>query len=42
VEASPPKHPALVLVREQLAGYERIYVSPHRLAQLFRRKGLTT
>jgi hypothetical protein len=42
VEASPPNHPALVLVREQLAGYERIYVSPHRLAQLFRRKGLTT
>jgi hypothetical protein len=40
VEASPPNHPALTLVRDQLAGYERIYVSPNRLAQLYCRKGL--
>ncbi len=40
VEASPPNHPALTSVRNQLAGYDRIYVSPNRLVQLFRRKGL--
>jgi hypothetical protein len=42
VDASPPNHPALTSVRHQLAGYDRIYVSPNRLVQLFRRKGLSS
>lgn len=37
--AAPPRHPSVVSLRRQLAaGYERAYVSPRGLAELWRRR----